>query len=103
MLIPLPSPVHSTDVITMTTPSGWMMLNNLGVVGAATNLAVTNYTGQSCFGTGSLVKTLKPGVNISMAGCDPGSQAQPFKNMVIDWLLMDLESAYRSWKFDNKI
>ena len=81
MLIPLPSPVLPTDVITMTTTSGWMMLNDLGAVGAATNLAVTNYTGQSCFGTGSLVRTLKPGVNISLPGRDPSASSQPFKNM----------------------
>ena len=81
MVIPLPSPVLYTDVVTMTTTSGWMMLANLGIVGAATNLAVTNYVGQSCFGTESLARTLKPGVNVQLPGVSPSDCSQAFKNM----------------------
>ena len=83
LIIPLPTGVMiaSTDVVTMTTAAGWMLFSSNGVGEAQTNLAVTNYVGKSAFGTDSLAKTLRVGVNIGTPGVSPNDYSQVFKNM----------------------
>ena len=83
MIMPLPSGVTiaSTDIVTITTSDGWMLLSSNGVGQSQTGLAVTNYVGRSAFGTDTLTKTLLIGTNISTPGANAGDYSQVFKNM----------------------
>ena len=69
MIFPLPSAVASTDVITMSASSSWVLLSDQSTVNSVSGFAVANNVGKSCFGTDTLTKTLKIGVNVSSVGC----------------------------------
>ena len=64
-LFALPAPVLATDVVTVTAPASWMSCGAGKATGSVAGYTLTNYTGQSCFGTDTLTKTFKPGFNIS--------------------------------------
>ncbi len=83
MILPLPSGVAiaSTDLVTISSSAGWMLLSGNGVAEAQTNFSVTNFVGRSCFGTDELQKTLPIGVNIACPGTCPNDYSQVFKNM----------------------
>ena len=66
-IIQLPTGVQINpgDSVTMTTIQSWMSCSGTNYANAVTNFALTNNSGQSCFGTENLVKTFKPGLNFS--------------------------------------
>ena len=85
MIFPLPSPVVSTDVITMSAADSWMLLSDQSTVHSISGLSVTNNVGKSCFGTDTLARTLKVGVNLSSVGCmySSSDNGQAFNNLAV--------------------
>ena len=67
----LPSDVVVSEGATgysISTQPGWVTMQSGDVCNGVTEQAITNYAGQSCFGTGQLNKTFKPGLNFSFLG-----------------------------------
>ncbi len=64
--------INPGDTVTISTPTSWMTCG-AGSVNAVTNLPISNYTGMSCFGTDSLAKTIRPGLNFSNSGASNGT------------------------------
>jgi len=60
--------LSATDTVTVSVPASWVAAGYGNAANQVTNLVLTNYTGKSCFGTDTLVKTFKPGFNISYYG-----------------------------------
>jgi hypothetical protein len=54
----------------VTTQPAWVTMQSGDICNGVTQQAIANYAGQSCFGTGALAKTFKPGVNMSFLGPD---------------------------------
>ncbi len=76
--------IGPADVVTVEAAASWMSCGT----GYASNeippsapLTLANYTGQSCFGTGALAKTLKPGLNFS----DIGTNQTTLYNIPENW------------------
>ncbi len=72
--------VNPGDILTVITPASWMSCGTNNAVNGVSNLEVTNYSGVSCFGTGSLAKTFKPGLNFSDIGSTDSTLYQLLKN-----------------------
>ena len=67
----LPSGVVVSEGATgysISTQPSWVTMQSGDVCNGITEQAITNYAGQSCFGTGKLTKTFKPGMNFSYIG-----------------------------------
>ena len=60
--------INPGDIVTVATPSSWISCGVGNAANQVIDLAISNYTGQSCFGTESLIKTLRPGFNINPLG-----------------------------------
>jgi hypothetical protein len=71
--------INTGDAITISAPASWMTTQTTAAE-AVTNLAITNNTGMSCFGTDTLVKTFKPGLNFSHLGTSAGTLYNMPKN-----------------------
>ena len=98
MIFPLPSAVASTDVITMSASSSWVLLSDQSTVNSVSGFAVANNVGKSCFGTDTLTKTLKVGVNASSIGCMYGGtdNGVAFNNLLFRCNLLSLPSSLGS-------
>jgi len=73
--------INPGDTVTVSTPASWMSCGTSNAANQVTNLTIGNYTGQSCFGTASLAKTFKPGLNFS----DLGSLDYTLYNVPRNW------------------
>ncbi|MGO9815803.1 MAG: beta strand repeat-containing protein [Isosphaeraceae bacterium] len=60
--------INPGDVVTVSTPASWMSFGTTDSANQVTNLPIANHSGMSCFGTNTLVKTFKPGLNFSHLG-----------------------------------
>jgi len=75
--------INPGDIVTVSTPASWMSCGTANAANQVINLEIGNYTGQSCFGTGTLAKTFKPGLNFS----DIGSSGSTLYNIPLNWRL----------------
>ena len=73
--------INPGDTVTVSTPASWMSCGITNAANEVTNLALTNYSGMSCFGTDTLVKTFKPGLNFS----DLGNYSGTKYNIPMNW------------------
>ena len=64
------------DTVTVSTPASWMSCGVTYAANEVTSFALTNYSGMSCFGTDTLAKTFKPGINLSDMGSSSGTKYQ---------------------------
>ena len=60
--------INPGDTVTVSTPASWMSCGTGNAANQVTHFSLTNYTGQSCFGTESLAKTFRPGFNMTDLG-----------------------------------
>jgi hypothetical protein len=60
--------INPGDAVTVSAPASWMSCGTTNAVNQVTNQAIANHSGMSCFGTNTLVKTFKPGLNFSHLG-----------------------------------
>ena len=58
--------IAATDVVTVSTSQSWMACGSGYAANGVQNFTLTNCVGMSSFGTDTLLKTLKPGFNISI-------------------------------------
>jgi hypothetical protein len=70
-----------TDTVTVSTPASWMTCGTGNAANGVTGATVANYTGKSSFGTDSIAKTFKPGLNFSNGGTADGT----FYNLPMNW------------------
>ena len=61
--------IAAGDVVTVSTPSSWMSCGTQYAANQVTTFPIANYVGKSCFGTDTLTKTFRPGINLSDSGC----------------------------------
>ena len=73
--------INPGDTVTVSTPASWMSCGLTNAANEVANLAITNYSGMSCFGTNTLVKAFKPGLNFSALGTTDGTQY----NIPLNW------------------
>jgi len=73
--------INPGDVVTVSTPASWMSFGTTDSANQVTNLPIANYSGMSCFGTHTLAKTFKPGLNFS----DLGSTEATHYNIPKNW------------------
>src|SRR5208337_4356236 len=96
--------VNQGDVVTVSAPASWMTCGAGNAANQVTNYALTNYTGNSAYRSGSnnndagdtFVRTLAPGFNISFYGTSASSLQNipanlryrlpdiPYSNMTVD-------------------
>ena len=72
--------VNPGDTVTVSAPATWMLCGSSNAANQVVNLEISNYTEQSCFGTDSLVKTFKPGLNFSDYGTSDATMYIVAKN-----------------------
>lgn len=82
-LVWLPSGITilPTDTVTVSAPAQWMTCGTGNAAAGASGLSLANHAGDSCFGTDSLTKTFKPGVNFSAQGTSQST----FYNVPMNW------------------
>ena len=73
--------INPGDVVTVSAPASWMSCGSTNSANLINNYQIANYTGTSCFGTDTLVKTFKPGLNFSALGTSDGTEY----NVPLNW------------------
>ena len=73
--------INPGDTVTVSTSASWMSCGTANAANGVTKLAISNYSGMSCFGTNTLVKTLKPGFNFA----DVGISDQTAYGLPLNW------------------
>jgi hypothetical protein len=73
--------INPGDVVTVSTPASWMTCGIGNAANAVANFALANYSGMSCFGSNTLVKKFKPGLNFSDLGTTDGTRY----NIPMNW------------------
>ena len=76
-----PYTINPGDAVTISAAQSWMACGTANAATAVTHMPLLNFSSQSSFGTNTLVKTLRPGYNISDFGSSDSSLFSCFANL----------------------
>ena len=65
--------INPGDVVVISTQASWMSCGSSAAANQVTDLAISNFSGQSCFIPNGLTKTFRPGLNHSDLGSGDGT------------------------------